>query len=68
MWKKGVGNLGAEKLTSIYRWGDDVERMVLLKENDEEREIKPDINTEPAVFFGLGVFGLSGRLLVKGFY
>ena len=51
MWQKGVGNLGAEKLRSTYRWGDGVERVVLLKENDEEREIIPDMDTEPAVFF-----------------
>ena len=51
MWRKGVGNLGAEKLTSTYRWSDDVQRVMLLKENDEEREIIPDIGTEPTVLF-----------------
>ena len=51
MWQKGVGNLGEEKLKSTYRWGDDVQRVVLLKENDEDRVLIPNIDTEPAVFF-----------------
>ncbi len=51
MWQKGVGNLGREKLTSTYRWGDNVQRVVLMNENGEEREIIPNIDTEPAVFF-----------------
>ena len=51
MWQKGKVNLGAEKLTSTYRWDDDVRRVVLVNENGEERELMPNINTEPAVFF-----------------
>ena len=51
MWWKGVGNLGEKNLTSTYRWGDDVQRVVLVKENDEERVLTPNIDTEPAVFF-----------------
>lgn len=51
MWEKGAETLGAEKLTSTYRWSDGVMRVVLLKENDKEREIRFDINMEPAVFF-----------------
>ena len=51
MWQKGVGNLGAEKLRSTYRWGDGVERVVLLNENGEVRELVPSIDTEPAIFF-----------------
>ena len=51
MWQKGVGNLGAERLTSTYRWDDGGKRVVLVNENDEERELIPSINTEPAVFF-----------------
>ena len=51
MWQKGVGNLGEERLRSTYRWGDDVHRVVLVNENGEERELIPNIDTEPAVFF-----------------
>ena len=51
MWQKGVLNLGAERLTSTYRWGDDVRRVVLVKENDEERELIQNLDTESAVFF-----------------
>lgn len=51
MWYKGVSNLGAEKLKSTYRWSDGVQRVILLKENDEKRELIPSIDTEPAVFF-----------------
>lgn len=51
MWQKGIGNLGAEKLTSTYRWSDGVMRVVLVKENGEERELVPSIEIEPAVFF-----------------
>ena len=51
MWQKGVGNLSEEKLISTYRWGNDVQRVVLVKENDAERVLIPNIDTEPAVFF-----------------
>ncbi|MBO4752493.1 MAG: DUF2357 domain-containing protein [Bacteroidales bacterium] len=51
MWQKGVGNLGKEKLTSTYRWGDSVTRVVLTRESGEEVEITPDVKSEPAVFF-----------------
>lgn len=43
--------MGEEKLTSTYRWSDGVMRVVLVKENDEERELVPSIDKEPAVFF-----------------
>ena len=51
MWQKGVGNLGAEKLRSTYRWGDGVEKVVLMNENGEVRKLVPSIDTEPAIFF-----------------
>lgn len=46
MWQKGAENLGKEKLTSTYRWSEEVESVVF-----EGRTILPGVETEPAVFF-----------------
>lgn len=46
MWQKGAENLGKEKLTSTYRWSEEVEGVMF-----EGRTILPGVETEPAVFF-----------------
>ena len=51
MWRKGVANLGEERLKSTYHWNDGVERVLLLKEDGKEEEIMPGVENASAVFF-----------------
>ncbi len=46
MWDKGVTNLGKEKLTSTYRWSEEVESAMF-----DEKPIVPEDKGQPAVFF-----------------